>query len=150
MRTLIAAGLAMGLVISGHMTASSAQHEHRAPHGGALIELGEEFAHLELVLNAHTGTLTAYVLDGEAEHAVRIGQDLVALEIRVANRPVPLALAPVANVLTGEQAGDASQFARQHERLKGLKTFTGVVKSVLVRGQAFNDVAFTFPGGSPH
>jgi hypothetical protein len=150
MRTLIAAGLSMGLVVSAGMTASSAQHEHRAPHGGALIELGEEFAHLELVLDANSGTLTAYVLDGEAEQPVRIRQEIVSLEVRVSNHPVPLALAPVANVLTGEQAGDASQFARQHERLKGLKVFTGVVKSVTVRGQVFQGVAFTFPGGSPH
>ena len=47
-------------------------HEHVAPHGGALVELGEELAHLELVHDPTTGTLTAYVLDGEAEQAVRV------------------------------------------------------------------------------
>jgi hypothetical protein len=46
---------------------TGAVHEHTAPHGGSLVEFGEEFAHIELVLDSATGVLTAYVLDGEAE-----------------------------------------------------------------------------------
>lgn len=37
------------------------------------MALGEEFGHLELLLNKETGELTAYVLDGEAEKPVRLG-----------------------------------------------------------------------------
>ena len=47
-------------------------HEHTAPHGGALVGLGKEFAHVELVLEKATGKLTGYVLDGEAEKPVRL------------------------------------------------------------------------------
>ena len=41
--------------------------------GGTLVELGNEFAHVELVLDSNAGSLTAYVLDGEAQesHAQR-------------------------------------------------------------------------------
>ena len=54
--------------------ASASAHEHHAPHKGTLVEFGEEFAHLELVIDAATGRVSAYVLDGEAEKSVRIGQ----------------------------------------------------------------------------
>jgi hypothetical protein len=40
---------------------AAAHEERKTPHGGALIELGEEEAHVELVHDAATGTLTAYV-----------------------------------------------------------------------------------------
>jgi hypothetical protein len=39
-------------------------HEHKTPHGGTAIELGEEAFHVELV-KEDPGTLSAYVLDGE-------------------------------------------------------------------------------------
>ena len=54
-------------------TGQAHHHEHTAPHGGTLVALGEEFGHLELLLNKETGELTAYVLDGEAEKPVRLG-----------------------------------------------------------------------------
>src|SRR4051812_8065508 len=49
-------------------------HAEKGPHGGALVAIGQDDAHLEIVLDAETGTLTAYVLDGEAEKAISIKQ----------------------------------------------------------------------------
>ncbi len=52
---------AMAAVASAHGDAdtdahqSGHGHEHAAPHGGTLIVLGDEFAHLELVLDPGTG-----------------------------------------------------------------------------------------------
>lgn len=42
-------------------TAPAAHEDHKAPHGGSLLELGEEEAHVELIHDAKTGTLEAYV-----------------------------------------------------------------------------------------
>src|SRR5205085_2013512 len=58
---------------------ATAGHEHTAPHHGQLVELGEEFAHVELVLDRKAGRLTAYVLDGEAEQPVRVTQPTLTL-----------------------------------------------------------------------
>ena len=41
-------------------------HHHVAPHGGTLVVFGNEFAHLELVLDLSVGKLDAYFLDGMA------------------------------------------------------------------------------------
>jgi hypothetical protein len=125
-------------------------HEHTAPHGGALVELGEEFAHLEIVLAASTGSLTAYVLDGEAEQAVRLAQPGIELVVMKDGAPVKLTLQPVANELTGERAGDTSQFTVTSPDLRQVARFEGRIQSVNIRGQAFRDVSFRFPEGSEH
>jgi hypothetical protein len=120
-------------------------HEHSAPHGGALVELGEEFAHVEIVLEVTTGKLTAYALDGEAEKSVRVKQS--EIEIAVKNPAVTVKLGGVVNALTGETSGDTSEFSGQSDRLKGATDFDGVIKTVSIKGRQFKDVAFDFPKG---
>jgi hypothetical protein len=144
--------LVTGRVADAQRSSSSKAHghEHQAPHGGTLVELGEEFAHLELVLNAQTGTLTVYVLDGEAEQSVRIAQPEIelALQLPGSGKKLALRLPAVANPLTGESVGQSSQFQAQHEALKGASRFTGTVKSVVARGGTFQNVALRFPEGN--
>jgi hypothetical protein len=125
-------------------------HEHTAPHGGALVEFGEEFAHLEIVLAASTGTLTAYVLDGEAEQAVRLAQPSIEIVVMKEGAPLTLALQPVANELTGERAGETSQFSVTSSDLRQLVRFEGRIQRVDIRGREFRDLAFRFPEGSEH
>lgn len=122
------------------------EHEHSSPHGGTLVELGEEFAHLEIVLDAATGKLTAYALDGEAEKAVRLKQP--EIEITIANPATVVKLSGVANSLTGETASDTSEFAGQSDALKGAAGFDGVIRAVTIKGQPFKGVAFNFPKGN--
>lgn len=122
-------------------------HEHHAPHGGALVELGEEFAHIELLADPKTGHLTAWVLDGEAEQAVRVVQK--SIELRVAGGPAPLTvtLDAVASPLSGETVGDTSKFETTAPGLVGRERFEGTVASISVRGSTFTDVPFQYPEG---
>jgi hypothetical protein len=122
------------------------EHEHSAPHGGALIELGEEFAHVEIMLDAATGRLTAYALDGEAEKVIRIKQS--EIEVAVESPAATIKLGGVANALTGETADDTSEFSGQSEMLKGATNFDGVIKTISIKGKEFKDVVFNFPKGN--
>ncbi len=122
------------------------EHEHSAPHGGALVELGEEFAHVEIVLDATTGKLAAYAFDGEAEKSVRVKQS--EIEVAVKNPATTIKLGGVANALTGETAGDTSEFSGQSDRLKGATDFDGVIKTISIKGKQFKDVEFNFPKGA--
>jgi hypothetical protein len=129
-----------------------------APHGGTLVILEHETAHLECVLDPAVGSLTVYVLDGHAEKAVRLRQPLVSLVIdAVATgegepvklpKPMELALLAVANPLTGETAEESSQFAGGAEQLKGVKRFTGRWPGLVVRGREYKNVAFKYPEGN--
>jgi hypothetical protein len=120
-------------------------HEHEAPHGGSLVEFGDEFAHLELVLDASTGTLTAYVLDGEAEQPVRLPVQGIDMRVTAPAGAAPVRLLPVANALSGETVGDTSMFAATVPGLKGLSSFSGAVVELSVKGQTFTNVQFEYP-----
>ena len=140
--------------------AAAPQHEHHAPHKGCLVELGEEFAHLELLLDPQTGILTAYALDGEAENPVRLKQRSIELTITkltvdgkevsmvTADAPLIVTLKPEANVLTGETVGDTSQFTVQSTGLIRASRFTGTIRHVESRGQEFTQVKLQYPEGN--
>jgi hypothetical protein len=119
-------------------------HEHQALHGGVLVELGEEFAHVELVLDRSSGSLTAFVLDGEAEQALRIPQ--LRIHIRL-DSPIQrsINLVGVSNPLTGETLGQTSQFAVSDEVFRLGGQMTGVLQSLVIRGHEFREVPFMIP-----
>ena len=144
------------LYVAATLSAASAEadgagthHEHVAPHGGTLVALGDELAHLELVLDPETGAMTAYVLDGEASRGVAVQQPALEIEVQPEGGDrFSVALAPVSNVLTGETPGNTSQFAGRSDRLRGLRRFRGEVLRLEVKGQRFERVSFQFPEGN--
>lgn len=131
-----------------HAHGESCDHHHAAPHGGALVALGDHFAHLEMLLDAETGTLTAYVLDGEAEKSIRLKQGAIEISVLVGSERHVVSLGAVENVLTGETVGDSSEFRATVEALQGQERFVGQVKALAVRGQELRDVSFLYPEGN--
>lgn len=126
-------------------------HTHIAPHGGALIGLGDHLAHLELVQDSQSGKLTAYVLDGEAAKAIRLVQPTI--EILLVKDPSTkqgesLVLKAVANALTGEKETDSSEFSVTSDLLKGKTEFNGIIQSIDIRGTEFKGIEFSYPGGA--
>lgn len=122
-------------------------HEHKAPHGGTLISFGEEFAHLELVLNAESGELTAYALDGEAEKSVPLAQKEIEIEIEKPKKTT-LRLAARENALTGEKTGATSEFRVSSDELKKTKEFDAKITAITIRGREFKNIHFNFPKGN--
>ena len=120
-------------------------HEHTAPHNGQPVALGEEFAHVELVLDRNAGRLTAYVLDGEAEQPVRVAQPALTLFCPVSPGTADwsLHLMAVPSVLTGERSGDTSEFAASGAELRVIQRLDCRLLRLTVRGEQFHDVRFT-------
>ncbi|MEM7245374.1 MAG: hypothetical protein AAF533_08520 [Acidobacteriota bacterium] len=124
-------------------------HHHEAPHGGTLVAFGDEFAHLELVLDSELGEMTLYFLDGSADRGVWIAQHAVALSFEVEGRePFHLAVTSVPNVLTGESLGNSSVFSGTSAELKGLTKADITLSHVMIRGVRFDKVKFPFPEGN--
>lgn len=144
---LLATPLCTAAIAGETSSTADVHHEHHAPHGGTLVEIGEEFAHIELVEDDATGKLTAYALDGEAENAVRLKQKSIVLEILPAadQTSVTAELLAVANPLTGETEGDTSEYASSDAKLKSLKQFSGTIRELEIRGGKFKNVPFSFP-----
>jgi hypothetical protein len=151
--TLLAAAAALALVAGCKDEAHDHDHGdhphvHKAPHGGALVELGEEAAHVEFLLDATAGKLTAYVLDGEAEKAVRVAEPGLSVRVLQGADAFDITLKPVASALTGETAGDTSQFELTDARMGGRTKFEAMLKSITVKGQTFSQVKFRYPEGN--
>lgn len=125
------------------MVSSSTPHEHvhRSPHGGRLVEVGEEFAHLELVWDAEKASLTIYVLDGECESSVRIGQKALQL----VGKGWRGQLQAIANPLSDEKVGDTSQFAGSLPSLRGRSGWSGEVGNLTVNGRTFEHLPVAYP-----
>jgi hypothetical protein len=124
------------------------QHEHHPPHGGTPVVLGDEAFHLELVLDASTGKLSAYVLDSELENFIRTSLPGFTVVATVGGAPHTLTLQAVPNPATGEKIGDTSLFEAQADWLKTTAEFDAVLPAITVRGSTFTDVKFNFPKGN--
>jgi len=112
------------------------------------VVLGDELYHLELVREAPDGILEAYVLDGEMENFVRIGQTELVLRVVLAGREQTLVLHAVASPATGETVGDTALFSGRADWLRSTAEFDGSVEAVTVRGREFRRVSFNFPRGN--
>jgi hypothetical protein len=123
-------------------------HHAVPPHHGTPVELGDEQFTLEWVREPASGTLRAYVLDGEMEGFVRIAALQLDLLVQRAGRREHLILKPVADPATGETIGDTSLFEARADWLKSADTFKGTLRNLKVQDQTFESVAFSFPEGS--
>jgi hypothetical protein len=131
------------------ITAPAARaHDHHAPHGGALVELGDEYAHLEVVVDA-SGRLRLWVLDGEAELGVPVAHPELELWVRPATgRTFELHVPAVANPLSGETVGATSEFSLTDSRLRGGAAASVVLRRIDVLGRSFEGVGFALRAGA--
>ena len=133
---------------SGSQNTASGDHHHEAPHGGTMIELGDHFANLELVLNDKKGELHAWFHDAHAENAVRLPNPRIPLAVSLKDGTrFDVALEPVENVLTGEAAGNTSQFSARDERLQGLTEFECFLTPLTIKGRQLQPFRFSYPSG---
>ena len=124
------------------------KHEHKPPHGGTPVVLGDEIYHVELVLDAASGKLQAFVFDGELENFIRSTVPTLQIDATVNGEARQVVLSAVANPATGEAVGDTSLFEGQADWLKSAKEFDATLKTITIRGTTFADVKFNFPKGN--
>jgi hypothetical protein len=152
----LSAGLALGfgLVLlpgCGNKSAApakTAQYVDQPPHGGTPVALAGGEYHVELVREADTGMLSAYVLDDEMEDFVRSSSPSFPLLVTGPGPAQTLVLSAVANPATGETVGDTSLFQGQADWLKTTGNFNATLHGLIVRGKTLPDVSFNFPAGS--
>ncbi|MCX7429652.1 MAG: hypothetical protein NTY17_01360 [Planctomycetia bacterium] len=84
-------GTGSGSAVAAQPKAQKSGHAHvhptEGPHHGALIELGREDYHAELVHDDATNTVTIYILDGAAKDAVAIEAKQLTLNLLVGGKP---------------------------------------------------------------
>jgi len=123
-------------------------HDHDAPHGGALVVVGDEEAHVEFVLDPETGKLTAYVLDAHAEDPVPVAHPELKLAVTLEKEGVDLPEAKEVVLLAVNPAdGKAAEFAAVIEELKNAKEFDVALEVIQVGDKSHKGITFRFPEG---
>jgi hypothetical protein len=152
------AGLTAGLLVTGcggpgqeyhpvpkDVKVQDQPHEHEhGPHGGHLVELGEEQYHAEVVFDAKAAKITIYILDGTAKNPSPTEAKEITLKLAIGGKPESFSV-PAAPQ-TGDPQGKSSRFElagnagikshiKDEEDLKGSvtatlggKSFTGEIK----------------------
>ena len=132
-------------------------HAEKGPHGGALVAIGEDDAHLEFVLDSDAGKLTAYVLDGEAEKPVAVKQANLQLAFNLlppddedgTKSDLPDSVSVVMlEAVSPASNGTATEFAVQSDDLKGAERFEATLTAITIAGKSFKGILFKYPEGN--
>lgn len=124
------------------------KHEHKPPHGGTPVVLGDEEFHLEIVADPSEGKLTAFVMDGELENFVRLPATSFTVVVPSPPPERRIVFKAVGNSASGETVGDTAQFEAQADWLKTEPNFDAVLPSLTVRSRTYTNVSFNFPKGN--
>lgn len=142
-------------------------HGEKGPHGGALVAIGDDAAHLEVVLDAATGKVTAYVLDGSAQNPISIKVEQLELaftkehghshndkEKEGQEKPAGTDDLPETGTLilvaVEPGADGTSVFSGESADLKGADEFDAVLTAINIGDQEYKNVKFNYPEGNEH
>lgn len=93
-------------------------HPTKGPRGGALVELGNEELHAELLHDDETGVITVFMLDNEARKYVSVTSQELVIQVRHENQAEQFRLK--AKPQKGDREGLTSCFAIRNPRLVSL------------------------------
>lgn len=89
-----------------------AAHEHKAPHGGEVLELGNEEGHIEVLHDQAAGTMTLHIYGTSLEKPVYVKAPVLNLQTKAGPVDVPLTAADA------KPDGTAHTWKAQHDGFK--------------------------------
>ena len=132
----------------GHDHAHDEPHHHEPPNGGAGVTLGNEDAHIEFLVNAEAGTVTAWFYKPHMANFLRMKLESFEVLAKREGGDAKLVFEAVANPVTGETVGDTSEFLAKADWLSDTGTFDAVLPEITVLGKVYRNVAFNYPKGN--
>ena len=114
-------------------------HEHKAPNGGALVELGEEFAHLEFVNDIVNNKIICYIYDGSLSAGLKAKQPNLTAEILGEKENSLITFKAIANELANNTADSSSQYEADFKFEKG-KKYILRIKKIDLKNKIFENI----------
>src|SRR5262245_21282388 len=109
-------------------------HPEKGPHGGPLVEWGEEQYHVEFTIDRAKKRATVYILDGSAKKAARIAAESVTLTL---SKPAAAQITLKAEPQDGDPKGQSSRFSGADDKLGAEGDLEGEI-SATVAGTPFS------------
>jgi|TARA_B100000959_G_scaffold255305_1_gene287608 hypothetical protein len=129
----------------GHNHNGQNGHGHKAPHGGVLVDVGDEFCHLEFVQEPESNRLQLHVMRFHPkEMPVKFVMEQVEVSAKVGDEEKMVVFKPVE--LDGITATDqpTSLYMAEVDWLKKAANFNGTVRELKIEGKIFSEIAFQF------
>ena len=119
-------------------------HGHKAPHGGKLVNVGDEFCHLEFVQEPESNRLQLHVMRFHPEMPVKFVMEQIEVSAKVGDEEKAVIFKPVE--LDGVTATDqpTSLYMAEVDWLKKAANFNGTVRELKIEGKIFSEIAFQF------
>lgn len=113
MRTMF--GLALVGLIGGFAAPAARADDHKGPHGGIVVEWGEEEYHLELVADK-AGTVTVYVFGTHEDFKKKMMKAIDCKNLKLVLKTTPattVTLEPAPE--KGDPKGSSTKFTAKHD-----------------------------------
>jgi hypothetical protein len=120
-------------------------HHHEAPNGGVLIELGEEFAHLEFVSDTANNKITCYVFNGSLDSGLKAQQNSIIAEIKGKDESHNVIFTPTISELANNTAESSSQFEADYKFEKGVLVKLNI-KKIILKNKIFENIEVPLKG----
>ena len=120
-------------------------HGHKSPHGGVLVDVGNEFCHLEFVQEPESNRLQLHVMRFHPkEMPVKFFMEQIEVSAKVGDEEKVVIFKPVE--LDGVTATDqpTSLYMAEVDWLKKAANFNGTVRELKIEGKIFSEIAFQF------
>ena len=121
------------------------EHGHKSPHGGVLVDVGNEFCHLEFVQEPESNRLQLHVMRFHPkEMPVKFVMEQIEVSAKVGDEEKAVIFKPVE--LDGVTATDqpTSLYMAEVDWLKNAANFNGTVRELKIEGKIFSEIAFQF------
>jgi hypothetical protein len=125
-------------------------HSHAPPHGGTPVVVEEHKYHLELVRDATTGLMQAYVLDDHLHDFIKVPETNFTMVANLGGQTERLEFQRVTNAMSPNPTDPSFQFEARADWVKGATNFEGSIPTITLKGQTFTNITFPFPKGTQH
>ena len=120
-------------------------HGHQAPHGGVLVNVENEFCHLEFVLEPGTTRLQMHAMRFHPREApVKFFMEKIEATATVGGAETTFVFKPTEldGVTTTDQP--TSVYVAEIDWLNDIPTFTGTLTELNIEGKTFTKITFKF------
>src|SRR5262245_10906711 len=108
--------------------APAQDHPDKGPHGGPLVEWGEEQYHVEFTVDRAKKRATVYILDGSAKKASPIAAESVTLTL---TKPAAAQITLKAEPQDGDPKGQSSRFSGGDDKLAAEGDLEGEISATI-------------------
>lgn len=118
-------------------------HTHVAPNGGVLVEIGDEFAHLELVVDSANSKIICYVFDGALKFGLKAKQATIEAEINETKESPDekkvIVFKAISNLIANNTEEESSQYEAEY-KMKPNTKISLRFKNITINNKSFENV----------